>query len=129
MSLDMAHVVITGHLGKDPETRQAGSSTVVEFSLAVNDGTKEKPHTSWFSVQAWNKAGELAATYLRKGHQATVIGSIHDNNWEKDGVTHRDKRVRAATVFFGAKPKDKDEAAPSGASSATKPATDEEVPF
>jgi single-strand DNA-binding protein len=123
--LDMAQVTIIGRLGKDPETRQAGSSTVVEFSLAVNDGTKDRPHTSWFRVQAWDEAGEQAMTYLHKGDQAGVVGDLKEETWTKDGAEVRAHRVTARRVRFGAKATPKDGTAPATA----KPASDDDCPF
>jgi single-strand DNA-binding protein len=127
--LDMAQVTIIGRLGKDPETRAAGSSTVVEFSLAVNDGTKDKPHTSWFRCQAWDKVGEQAMTYLHKGDQAGVTGDLKEETWQKDGVDQRAHRVTARRVMFGAKATPKDGTAPTGTTAAPAPAKDEECPF
>lgn len=122
--LDMAQVTIIGRLGKDPAQRQAGSSVVVDFSIAVNDGTKDKPHTSWFRCQAWEKNGEQVMTYLHKGDQAGVTGDIKEETWVKDGVEQRCQKVTARRVFFGAKATPKDATAP-----APKPASDDDCPF
>ena len=123
--LSMAQITIIGRLGKDPEQRQAGSSVVVGFSLAVNDGTKDKPHTSWFDCQAWEKQGEQVMSYLHKGDEACVVGDIKEETWEKDGATQRRMRVTARRVLFGAKANPK---APTDAP-ATAPTSDEDVPF
>lgn len=74
-------ITIIGNLGTDPETRTAGSSQVCSFRVAVSDPFK-KDHTDWFSVDAWGKAGEFAAQYIKKGHKVVVTGRIGSREYE-----------------------------------------------
>ena len=71
-------VILSGRLGKDPETRAVGNGQVTKFSLATGykkaDGTQ---HTDWHQIEAWNKTGEIAQKYLTKGKQ--VIIQLHNN--------------------------------------------------
>lgn len=78
-------ITIVGNLGKDPETRTAGSAQVCSFSVAVSDPFK-KDHTDWFYVDAFGKAGEFAAQYLKKGNKVLVTGRISSR--EHDGKTY-----------------------------------------
>lgn len=71
----MRKIIITGNLGKDPETRatQSGDSFVV-FTVAVNAGTKANPKTDWMEINCKAKLGEIALQYLRKGNKVLVEG-------------------------------------------------------
>src|SRR3954451_5148897 len=57
--LNLNRVLITGYLGKTPETTPAGSTTVTKFSLAVTDRWKDgngdrQERTNWLNVVVWN---------------------------------------------------------------------------
>lgn len=80
-------VILSGRLGKDPETRAVGNGQVTKFSLATGykkaDGTQ---HTDWHQIEAWNKTGEIAQKYLTKGKQVIIQGEIRYSTSEKNGV-------------------------------------------
>ena len=100
-------VIITGHLGKDPETTPAGSTTVTKFSLAVNDrwtaGSGEKQErVNWLTVSVFNGVGESVAGMLKKGAHVLVEGSLRTSEWDdKDSGQKRwGFEVIASQVFF-----------------------------
>ena len=71
-------ITIIGHLGRDPESKQAKSGkTYANFSLAssrsVGQGQKE---TTWFSVSAWEKTGEYVCNFAQKGSLVMVVGRL-----------------------------------------------------
>ncbi len=81
-----SHTVVLGRLGKNPETRQAGGKNVTQFSLAVNDGTKQNPHTTWFNCTAWEKTGDMIAQYASKGELLFVSGQMKSRDYtDKNG--------------------------------------------
>ena len=94
----MSRATIMGHLGRDAESKQVGQKTVHTFSIAVNDGTKDKPHSSWFDVEAWDLPDWLAAG-LTKGALVLADGRLKTREWEKDGVKH--SRVTLTADSFG----------------------------
>ena len=97
----MSKAIIMGHLGKDAEVKQIGAKTVTTFSVAVSDGTKEKPHSSWFDIEAWDLPDWLAAG-LTKGALALCDGRLKTEEWEKDGQK-RSKVKLVADSYGGVK--------------------------
>jgi len=64
-------------VGTDAELRHTSTgAAVASFSLASNDGPKDKQRTVWFRVSVWRQLGETLAPYLTKGTQIMVVGSI-----------------------------------------------------
>jgi len=77
----MNQVILKGRLGQDPEFKTLESGkTVVNFSIATNDGTKDKPKTNWHNCTAWAKTAEVINEYFHKGDEILVTGVI---NYEK----------------------------------------------
>ena len=66
---------VTGFVGSDPQVRQVGEESVASFSVAVSRKNRAgEKQTLWVRVNCWNKLGEVAAQYVRKGSlvQATA---------------------------------------------------------
>ena len=73
----MNTITICGFIGTDAELRHTSTgAAVASFSLASNDGPKDKQRTVWFRVSVWRQLGETLAPYLTKGTQIMVVGSI-----------------------------------------------------
>ena len=58
--------------------------TVVVISNGVRNGESEATAIRW---TVWGKQAENAARYLGKGSRVNVVGSLRNNNYDKDGVT------------------------------------------
>ena len=97
----MSKATIMGHLGKDAEVKQIGTKTVTTFSIAVSDGTKDKPHSSWFDCEAWDLPDWLAAG-LTKGALVLADGRLKIEDWEKNGEK-RSKVKLVADSYGGVK--------------------------
>ena len=97
----MSKATIMGHLGRDAEAKQVGQKTVTSFSIAVSDGTKDKPHSSWFDVEAWDLPDWLAAG-LTKGALVLADGRLKIEEWEKNGEK-RSKVKLVADSYGGVK--------------------------
>ena len=65
MAGSINRVILIGNLTRDPETRQAGSTTVCTLRLAVNDRVKDQSSGEWgdrpnyFDVDVFGSQGEL----------------------------------------------------------------------
>lgn len=81
-------VQLIGHVGKEPEVKQFGETKVVTFSLATNDGTKDKEDTNWHRIKVFNKLGEIAEKYINKGSKIYIEGKI--NYSEHEGKYYTD---------------------------------------
>jgi single-strand DNA-binding protein len=107
-------IQIVGNLGRDPELRYTPSGRpVTEFSVAVNQSTKNQQTgewveaTDWFRVSIWGDRGERAAENLRKGNRVLVDGRFRTREYEaKDGQKRMSLEITADTVL----PLDKREA-------------------
>jgi len=96
----MNSVTVVGRLTTDPELRFTNTGTAVcGFSIAVDRvGTKE---TDFFEVVAWSKTAEAVATYVAKGHQVAVTGSLRQDRWETPEGDRRSRvKVSASAVDF-----------------------------
>jgi single-strand DNA-binding protein len=96
----MNKVILCGHVGQAPELRQtqAGKS-VANFSIATNDGGKDKPPT-WHRIVVWEKLAENCAKYLEKGRQVLIDGRIQVSQYEKDGEKRTSVEIVAFSVQF-----------------------------
>lgn len=119
-------VHLIGHLGKDPEMRQASSGdAIANFSIATSEEWKDKTtgekkqKTEWHRIVAFKRLGEICGEYLSKGSQVYVEGRLQTRSWEKDGVTRYSTEIIASTVqFLGGK-----DSAGSGDDSKSQPDT------
>jgi len=100
-------VIVTGHLGKDPETTPAGATTVTKFSLAVNDrwkdGTGEKQErVNWLNIAVFNGNGENVSEFLKKGSHVLIEGSIRTSEWDdkESGQKRWGFEIVASQVIF-----------------------------
>jgi single-strand DNA-binding protein len=104
---NLNRVILTGHLGKDPETQPAGVTTVTKFSVAVTDRWKDgngekQERTNWINIVVWNGNGENVAQYLKKGSHVLIEGSLRVSEWDdKDSGQKRWRtEVHASQVIF-----------------------------
>lgn len=70
----MIQCFLTGRIGKDADIRELeGGRKVMNYSVAVDTGTKDKPATLWVDCSQWSEKTAVAA-YLLKGTQVAVYG-------------------------------------------------------
>ena len=103
-------VMLSGHLVRDVETRDAASGgKYYTFTIAVN-GRGREAKASFFDCTAFGKVGEFVAKWFKKGDGIEIVGSIENREWtDKDG----NKRVTArVTVDRAEFPKGKKSADP-----------------
>lgn len=129
----MIGVMAVGYLGRDPEVKEVGSSSVAKFSLGCRGFKKDQ--TDWIDVEVWGKAAEFVVQYFKKGSSAIVRGRLELQTWG-EGEGKRSKHVlKADEVRFGPKSgsdggEEEREPEPVAASKAkTTVLDDEEIPF
>ena len=92
--------VLTGRITKDLELKQAGQTTVTNFSLAVDNPFK-RDDTSFFDVVAFGKTAELLNNYCNKGSKILVEGNLKQDRFtDKEGKNRSVVRVVANRVEF-----------------------------
>lgn len=97
------HVVITGNIVRDLELRQAGENTVLNFTIACTRSYVPKGGdriTDFINVTAWGKNAETIAKNFSKGQPITVIGELHIDQYEKDGVRRSSPVVHMNSFEF-----------------------------
>jgi single-strand DNA-binding protein len=97
-----ALIVLTGHLGKDPELRttQDGKS-IANFSLAVKTGYGERETSTWYNCAAFGKTAEVVDKYLKKGMATNIIGEPSLRQYTtKDGAKGQSLDVAVQTVVL-----------------------------
>ena len=93
MARGINKVIIVGNCGQDPETRYLPSGgAVTNMSLATSESWKDKntgeqqERTEWHKVVFFNRLGEIAGEYLKKGSKVYVEGSLRTRKWQgQDG--------------------------------------------
>ncbi|MBI2776742.1 MAG: single-stranded DNA-binding protein [Chloroflexi bacterium] len=99
-------IQIVGNLGRDPELRYTPNGRpVTEFSVAVNQSTKNQQTnewveaTDWFRVSVWGDRAERSAEQLRKGSRVLVDGRFRTREYEtKDGRKGLSLEITAEAV-------------------------------
>ena len=107
MAKDLNKVMLTGHLGADPEMRYTPQgSAVTTFRVASGrtwksaDGTQHDD-TEWFRIVAWDKLGEICNQYLTKGTRVYVEGRLQTRKWQdKDGQDRYTSEVIASDMII-----------------------------
>ncbi len=100
-------VSIIGNLGRDPEMRYTpNGKPVTEFSVAVNQSTKNQQSgewveaTDWFRVTVWGDRAERTAEQLRKGNRVFVEGRFRTREFEgRDGQKRTSLEITADSVI------------------------------
>ena len=81
--------ITIGTLGADPEVKQfANGGSVTTISVATSEQWNDKQtgerreQTEWHRISLFNKLGEIAAQYLRKGSQVYIEGSLRTRKYQ-----------------------------------------------
>jgi single-strand DNA-binding protein len=89
MARGVNKVILIGNLGQDPESRTTpGGATVTNIRVATSESWKDKQsgemkeQTEWHTVVMWNRLGEIAAEYLKKGSKVYLEGSLRTRKWQ-----------------------------------------------
>lgn len=96
-------VIIVGNLGNDPETKQfSNGGSVTNISVATSEQWTDKQSgekreaTEWHRIVLFNRLGEIAAQYLRKGSQVYIEGSLRTRKWQdQNGQDRYTTEIRA----------------------------------
>lgn len=98
-------VILVGNLGADPVVRYTPSgSAVANISLATSETWKDKEgqkqeQTEWHKVVFFNRLGEIAGEYLKKGSKVYVEGKLKTRKWQnKEGQDQYTTEIVADTM-------------------------------
>lgn len=95
----MNTLIIAGTLTRDAELKYLpNSDAIANFSIADNQGGRDKPAIFW-NCGLYGKRAESLAQYLTKGQAVTVTGSVSEREWtSKDGEKRKSMDVRVNDV-------------------------------
>lgn len=136
MARGINKVFLIGNLGQDPESRMAGESAVVNFTVATTDSWKDKQtgekqeKTEWHRVIAFRNLAEICQQYLRKGSKVYIEGRLQTRKWQDNSGSDR---YTTEIIANGMQMLDRRESAPENRSEGisahtNKPATNPQKP-
>lgn len=89
MARGINKVILVGNLGNDPEVRYTPSgSAVANVTIATSETWKDKntgqkqEKTEWHRVVMFNRLGEIAGEYLKKGSKVYIEGKLQTRKWQ-----------------------------------------------
>jgi single-strand DNA-binding protein len=82
-------VILIGNVGGDPEVRyMPNGNAVTTVSIATSETWKDKQtgekqdRTEWHRVVFYNRLGEIAGEYVKKGTKIYIEGSLRTRKWQ-----------------------------------------------
>lgn len=100
-----------GNLGRDAETREAGGTTVCNFSVGCHlsfrkkDGTTVE-RTEWVRCTLWGRFAEAMAPHLKKGIGVLVSGEPSTREYEdRDGIKRTSTDLQVDKLVLLGSPK------------------------
>lgn len=89
MARGINKVILIGNVGVDPDVRyMPNGNAVTTLSVATSETWKDKQtgdkqeRTEWHRVVCFNRLGEIAGEYIRKGSKLYVEGSLRTRKWQ-----------------------------------------------
>lgn len=89
MARGINKVILVGNIGVDPEVRYLpNGNAVTTLSLATSESWKDKvtgekqERTEWHRVVCFNRLGEIAGEYVKKGSKIYIEGSLRTRKWQ-----------------------------------------------
>lgn len=88
---DLNTCTFIGRCTRDAEMQVVGQkgTSLVKWAIANNTGFGQYERTNFFNCQMWGKQGEGLLSYLKKGKQVAVSGTLENAKWTgQDGTQH-----------------------------------------
>ncbi|WP_133136803.1 single-stranded DNA-binding protein [Legionella rowbothamii] len=89
MARGINKVILIGNVGVDPDVRYLpNGNAVTTLSIATSETWKDKntgdkqDRTEWHRVVCFNRLGEIAGEYVRKGSKLYIEGSLRTRKWQ-----------------------------------------------
>ena len=99
-----------GRIANDLEIKVTSSGKkVLNISLAIDDGTKDYPHTTFLQLEAWEKMAEIIERYFNKGDEIITSGRLVVRKTEDRGEKRNRTSIVLESFEWGRKKKEKTE--------------------
>ena len=124
MAESIASVTIVGNVGRDPELKKTrNGNSFARVAVATNrnyqdDHNEWQTETTWFSVELWGKAAEVACERIHKGMLVGASGTLSQGSFTgDDGVKRYRLDVRNCSKVYQFEKRDRPggDAAPTSA--------------
>ena len=94
-----------GNLCADVELREAGSTSVTDLRVAVNDRVKRGDEwvdeATFLTVTVWGRQAELCSEYLSKGAPVLVHGRLKMDQWEDRETGETRSKLKVVANNYG----------------------------
>ena len=108
---DANYLILEGRLVKDAElsVSDKNGTKVTRFSIATNgfrkgaDGGYEDK-VDFFPLAIFGTYAEKITPYLTKGRKITILGSVSQDTYEKDGTKHSSTVIKVREINLGQTP-------------------------
>ena len=95
--------LVAGRMTADPEIKTVGENRLCKFTIACDRPKRkgeETAETDFFPCTAWNRNADVIVDWFGKGDMVTLVGSVHNNRYEKDGQKHSSIEVKVEEIHF-----------------------------
>lgn len=89
MARGVNKVILIGNVGTEPDARyMPNGNAATTLSIATTEAWKDKQtgekqeRTEWHRVVCFNRLGEIAAEYVKKGTKLYIEGSLRTRKWQ-----------------------------------------------
>jgi single-strand DNA-binding protein len=89
MARGVNKVILIGNIGANPDLRyMPNGNAATTLSVATSESWKDKQtgerqeRTEWHRVVCFNRLGEIAGEYLKKGSKVYLEGSLRTRKWQ-----------------------------------------------
>lgn len=128
MSRGINKVILIGNCCDNPEAKfMPSGGAVTNISIATNESWKDKStgklqeRAEFHRVVFFNRLGEIAGEYLRKGSKVYIEGSLRTRKWQaQDGTDRYNTEIVASEMQMLDGKGNDDQSAPSPQQSASR---------
>lgn len=95
--------LVSGRMTADPEIKTIGENRLCEFTIACERPKhkgEETAETDFFPCTAWNRNADVIVDWFGKGDMVTLVGSVHNKRYEKDGQKRSAIEVKVEEIHF-----------------------------
>ena len=85
-------VILTGRIGQDVEIRSTQNGRFASFTLATDEGWKDRETGEWHERTEWHRVVsfqtglvEVLEKHAKKGRLVTVVGKLSSRKYRREG--------------------------------------------
>lgn len=83
----MNKIILKGRLTNNPDLKQTPNGvSVTKFTIAVNRRF-DREKTDFINCEAWRNTAEFISNYFTKGKEIAIVGELHIDKTESNGIT------------------------------------------